>query len=139
MLVTGYKCSVEADALWRRLLSIYARAATGDAQAHGRDWGEWGPPGGEAGYEVDVGTDDRILYLDCQRALAMLEARPEASAKTAARLAYRRLTNHGWGVVLRQCRVTREEAEELLDGAKEFVHWSCRDTDAPLELPELPF
>ena len=138
MLVTVYKCSEPASRLWTRLCAIYSRAAGGeDPQAHGQDWGDWGPPGGEGGYDVDIGTDDQLLYIDSQQALTTLEEMGR-EAKIAARLAHRRLTGHGIKDIERQHGINREQSDDLLEGAREWIWWSCQE-EAPLELPELPF
>ena len=118
MLVARYKCSEPAGKLWRRLCSIYARAAGGeDPQAHGQDWGDWGPPGGDGSYDVDVGTDDRLLYIDSQQALVTLEEMGR-EAKAAAQLARRRLTGHGIKDIERRHGISREQSDDLLEGAE---------------------
>ena len=108
-----------------------------DPQAHGDNWGEWGPPGGVGDFGGDLGTENRLLYIDSQRALVMFEELGR-EAKIAAHLARRRLTGHGFKEIERQEGIDREQAEELLEGAKEWLWWSCRE-ELPLELPDLPF
>jgi len=115
------------------LCAAWTRYRLGDAQKRGVYYDEPIIHG-----MSDLGTSARLLVIDAERALTMLaELRPPDSG-WAARFARRKL-NGASGTFNERKRlgIDSDRASELLEGAKEFIWWSCQDSQ--LELPVLPF
>lgn len=128
-----FRCSIEADITWGRLLSLYTlKRIKGDCQREGMDWANV-----RSSLSMDLGTNARLLYCASERSLELLAVMGQEQEKGAA-LAKRRLAGHGTNQEERRYNLDRETRDKLLEGAKEFLSWSLRD-DAELEMPDLPF
>lgn len=142
LVAERYRCSIEADAVWRRLLALWAlKRGKGDAQLEGLNWAERAEAIGQQ--HSDLGTRARLMYIASERFLALLEADSldglglGPDARKGAILAHYRLSGHGISRRRQQLGLDHERANELLEGTKELLCWNLNDD--VLELPDLPF
>lgn len=136
MLLTAYKCSPEAERLWGRLLSVYALYSTDkDPQMHGMY-----DSGHGKGYVQDLLTDPRRLHVSAEWALAYLintgMGQFSTDARAAGMLAEAKLKHQSYSRVQRQYRLTEERANELLEGAKNWLYYHC-ESRSPMTIDEL--
>ena len=127
-----YECSSAAEDTWGSLLTIFARHRLGDAQSAGFNWAERALSM-SANTWSDLGTDARLTYVAAQDGLDALECEQRAAVVLARRkLGLQRITD-----VLRRFRLTREVADELIEGVKEYLHYMV--SEEPETPPELPW